>query len=62
MLIKILPDFKKVPDLLEGLVKNVNDRIDNVEGDDIIKLAAEIHYNFINIHPLVMETAELPVY
>jgi Fic family protein len=48
---KYFPDFKKVPDLLEGLVKNVNDRIDNVEGDDIIKLAADIHYNFINIHP-----------
>ena len=48
---KYFPDFKKVPDLLESLVKNVNDRINKVEGDDIIKLSADIHYNFVNIHP-----------
>jgi len=48
---KYFPDFKKVPVLLEGLVKNVNDRIDKVTGDDIIKLSADIHYNFVNIHP-----------
>ena len=48
---KYFPDFKKVPDLLERLVKNVNDRIDNVEGDDIIKLSEDIHDNFVNIHP-----------
>ena len=48
---KYFPDFKKVPALLGGLVKNVNDRIDKVAGDDIIKLSADIHYNFVNIHP-----------
>ncbi|HET6557732.1 MAG TPA: Fic family protein, partial [Prolixibacteraceae bacterium] len=48
---KYFPDFNKVPSLLEGLVKNVNDRIDEVTGDDIIKLSADIHYNFVNIHP-----------
>jgi Fic family protein len=48
---KYFPDFKKVPSLLVGLVKNVNDRIDKVAGDEIIKLSADIHYNFINIHP-----------
>jgi Fic family protein len=29
----------------------VNDRIDHVTGDEIIKLSADIHYNFVNIHP-----------
>lgn len=48
---KYFPDFNKVPSLLEGLVKNVNDRIDDVTGDDIIKLSADMHYNFVNIHP-----------
>ena len=48
---KYFPDFKKVPKLLEDLVKNVNDRIDKVVGDEIIKLSADIHYNFVNIHP-----------
>lgn len=48
---KLSIDFKKVPTLLAGLVKNVNDKIDKVAGDDIIKLSADIHYNFVNIHP-----------
>jgi Fic family protein len=48
---KYFPDFAKVPKLLTDLVKNVNDRIDKVEGDEIIKLAADIHYNFVNVHP-----------
>jgi Fic family protein len=48
---KYFPDFKKVPVLLDSLVKNVNDRIDNVAGNEIIKLSADIHYNFVNIHP-----------
>lgn len=48
---KYFPDFKKVPILLDGLVKNVNDRIDKVTGNEIIKLSADFHYNFVNIHP-----------
>lgn len=48
---KYFPDFNKVPRLLDDLVKYVNDRIDKVTGDDIIKLSADIHYNFVNIHP-----------
>lgn len=48
---KYFPDFSKVPDLLENLVNAVNNRIDIVAGDDIIKLAADIHYNIVNIHP-----------
>jgi Fic family protein len=48
---KYFPDFTKVPKLLTDLVENVNDRIDKVAGDEIIKLAADIHYNFVNVHP-----------
>jgi Fic family protein len=48
---KYFPDFNKVPKLLEELVENVNNRIDKVSDDDIIKLSADTHYNFVNIHP-----------
>ena len=48
---KYFPDFKKVPTLLENLCNFVNDKIDNINGEDIIKLASDIHYNFVNIHP-----------
>jgi Fic family protein len=48
---KYFPDFKKVPRLLDDLVRYVNDRIDIVTGDDILNLSADIHYNFVNIHP-----------
>jgi Fic family protein len=48
---KYFPDFSKVPDLLENLVNTVNYEMDSVNGDGIIKLAADIHYNFVNIHP-----------
>ncbi len=48
---KYFPDFKKVPQLVNELCTKVNDRIDNVEGNDIVKLAADIHYNLVNIHP-----------
>lgn len=48
---KYFPDFSKVPDLLQSLVVSINDRIDVVKGIDILKLAADVHYNFVNIHP-----------
>ena len=48
---KYFPDFKKIPALLEELSKSVNERIDKVKEDEIIKLSADIHYNFVNIHP-----------
>lgn len=48
---KYFPDFAKVPDLLQSLVVSINDRIDLVKGIDILKLAADVHYNFVNIHP-----------
>jgi Fic family protein len=48
---KYFPHFNKMRDLLQQLVDHVNGKIEKVEGDDIIKLAADIHYNFVNIHP-----------
>lgn len=48
---KYFPDFSKVSELLEKLIDNVNTRIDDISGNEIIKLSADIHYNFVNIHP-----------
>ncbi|MDF1549358.1 MAG: Fic family protein [Bacteroidales bacterium] len=48
---KYFPDYKKVPDLLEQLCLKVNEKIDKVKNEEIIELAADIHYNFVNIHP-----------
>ena len=48
---KYFPDFKKVPPLLEQLCTSINERIDKIKGENIIKLASDIHYNFVNIHP-----------
>jgi Fic family protein len=48
---KYFPDFNKVPGLLQELEKNINSRIGNVSGDEILKLSADIHYNVVNIHP-----------
>jgi len=48
---KYFPDLKKVPALLEQLCKSINERIDNAKNDEIIELSADIHYNFVNIHP-----------
>lgn len=44
-------DVNKVENLLNDLVKNVNEKIDSVSGNEILKLSADIHYNLINIHP-----------
>jgi Fic family protein len=49
---KYFPDFSKVPQLLQQLVDTVNSRIDMVRGDDILRLAADFHYNVVNIHPV----------
>ncbi|MBI9065670.1 MAG: Fic family protein [Salinivirgaceae bacterium] len=48
---KYFPDFKKVESLLNQLLKNINDKLANVNENDVLKLAADFHYNFINIHP-----------
>ncbi len=48
---KYFPNHTKVPSLLEEFTKNLKERIDTVSGIDILKLAADVHYNFVNIHP-----------
>jgi len=48
---KYFPDFSKVSNLLQQLVDSINSRIDIVNGDEISKLSADLHYNFVNIHP-----------
>lgn len=49
---KYFPDFKKVPGLLNHLFKNINEKIDNISAEnEILELAADIHYNLVNIHP-----------
>jgi len=48
---KYSPDFSKVPALLDKLCKTVNEKLDLVEGVKILNLAADLHYNLVNIHP-----------
>jgi Fic family protein len=48
---KYFPDFQKVPILLEALCKSTNERLDTDNDIEILKLSADIHYNFVNIHP-----------
>ncbi len=48
---KYFPQFSKVLQLLEKLVMLVNDKIDLVTGIETFKLAADVHYNLVNIHP-----------
>jgi len=48
---KYFPDLLKVPALLEKLCKTVNEKIDSVKGVEILNLAADLHYNLVNIHP-----------
>lgn len=48
---KYFPDFKKVPNLLEKLCSNVNEKLHEVKGTEVLKLAADLHYNLVNIHP-----------
>ncbi len=48
---KYFPDLKKVPSLIAQLCTSINQKIDAVKGTEILKLAADIHYNFVNIHP-----------
>jgi Fic family protein len=49
---KYFVDYKKVPTLLAQLCKAINEQIDNkITTADILKLSADTHYNFVNIHP-----------
>ncbi len=48
---KYFPDFSKVENLLVQLIDNINQRLDIVLDNEILKLSADIHYNLVNIHP-----------
>lgn len=49
---KYFVDYKKVPTLLASLCKAINEQINNkITTADILKLSADTHYNFVNIHP-----------
>ncbi|KAA3624686.1 MAG: Fic family protein [Bacteroidetes bacterium] len=48
---KYFPNYQKVPRMVEEYCKVVNEKIDKVEEMDIVKLAADVHYNLVNIHP-----------
>jgi Fic family protein len=48
---KYFPDYSKVEGLLLQLIDNVNQRIDNVSDKEVLILAADLHYNLVNIHP-----------
>ncbi len=48
---KYFPNYQKVPDLLEQLIDSVNSKLDKLDGTDVLKLSADVHYNFVNIHP-----------
>lgn len=48
---KYFLNYKEVPDLLEKLCTAVNNKIDKVVENDIVRLSADIHYNLVNIHP-----------
>ncbi len=48
---KYFPDFSKVPTLLEQFFEIENSRIDKTTNKDLINLSADVHYNFVNIHP-----------
>ena len=48
---KYFPNFSKVMGLLQILISDINNRINDVTGADIVRLAADIHYHFVNIHP-----------
>ena len=48
---KYFPPHDKVPGLLEAFCAGVNEQLLNATGIDALNLAADVHYNFINIHP-----------
>jgi len=50
---KYFPSYQKVPTLLAAFCEAVGKKMDTVKGDEITQLAADVHYNFINIHPFV---------
>jgi Fic family protein len=48
---KYFPDYSKIHSLLDKLIESINSRIDQVSGLEVIKLAADVHFYLVNIHP-----------
>ena len=48
---KYFPDYSKVESLLDKLLEKINSKIDSVQGIDVLKLAADVHFYLVNIHP-----------
>lgn len=50
---KYFPSYQKVPVLLNSFCEAVNEKLDTPDPETIFNLAADVHYNFVNIHPFV---------
>lgn len=48
---KYFPDYKKVKPLLQSMVKTANKQMFGLSANECLKLAADVHYNLVNIHP-----------
>ncbi len=48
---KYFPDYKKVKPSLSQLVETANNHLKDISGNDSLKLAADLHYNLVNVHP-----------
>ncbi|MCP4351556.1 MAG: Fic family protein [Desulfobacterales bacterium] len=50
---KDYPDFKNVPALIEKVCNTTIEHINNIKGNDVLRLAADLHFRIISIHPFV---------
>jgi len=48
---RYFPDWTKVPKLLASMCAFVNSQLDEVQGMETLRLATELHYMFVDIHP-----------
>jgi len=48
---RYFPDCTKVPSLLINLCTGVSSRLGQVQGIETLKLAADLHYGIVDIHP-----------
>lgn len=48
---KYFPNYSKIPTLMDQFCDSANSKLDNVSGNEILKLSADLHYNLVNIHP-----------
>jgi len=50
---KYFPSYQKIPKLVAEFCDAVNKKLDAAKENAITQLAADVHYNFVNIHPFV---------